>query len=252
MPRRRASRTASPSSTSTSSEQTEHGVVATPERGPVASGTAARSPAVASEPSGDGRYPGNAGFEAASTKKVNGPGPIFGQRQPGAPWMDSLHRQPVDPHQALGLEAGRVGMEAEIDHGFQLRAGQLRVARRRRTGTRSCPTAGSSGRRQRTAGTHPPWPRRTSLVRPAHPTPPPSMESSGRTQPGRHPLVQLASESELRRSSSRCARCEASERGNYPGRMTQRPLDGVRVLDFTRVLSGPALHADAVPISAPT
>ncbi len=40
--------------------------------------------------------------------------------------MDALHGLAVDPHQALGLEAGRVGMEAEIDHGFELRAGQLR------------------------------------------------------------------------------------------------------------------------------
>ena len=40
----------------------------------------------------DGRNPGNAGLEAASTKNVNGPGPIVRQRHTGAAGVDALQR----------------------------------------------------------------------------------------------------------------------------------------------------------------
>ncbi len=52
-----------------------------------------------------------------------GPRTDVWQRQTGAPGVDALHRPTVDPHQALGLEPGRIGVEAEVDHRFELRSG---------------------------------------------------------------------------------------------------------------------------------
>ena len=59
-------------------------------------------------------------------EELERPGADVGQRQAGAAGMDALHRLPVDPHQALGLEAGRVGVEAEVDHRLELRPGHRR------------------------------------------------------------------------------------------------------------------------------
>ncbi len=74
-----------------------------------------RSPAVAGEPSGDGRNCGNVGFDAASTTSSTGPGSPR-DRHGLAPWVDALHRATLAvAHQALALEARRVEPEAEVE-----------------------------------------------------------------------------------------------------------------------------------------
>ena len=51
---------------------------------------------------------------------------MSGNGHRGSTRVDALQGPPVDPHQALRLEPGGVGMEAEVDHRFERGAGHRR------------------------------------------------------------------------------------------------------------------------------
>ena len=112
---------------------------------PGASGTAARRRRCRASPSGDGRNGGNDRVRRRLDDRArSGPArPVDGTawRRGCMPCTGVTLRR---PHQALALEPGGVGMEAEVDHRFERRPDHAVRARRPRSGTTSCPTAGST------------------------------------------------------------------------------------------------------------
>ena len=78
-------------------------------------GTAARSPAVSGEPSGDGRNCGNIGFDAASTTSSTGPGsPATGTAWRRG-WMPCTGRPLPSRTRPSHWKPGRVEPEAEVE-----------------------------------------------------------------------------------------------------------------------------------------
>ena len=127
------------------------------------------SPAVAGEPSGDGRNCTRIGFDAASTTSSTGPGsPRDGDGL--AARVDALHRAALGvADEALALEARRVGPEAEVEERLDAPARPRRrhlageaeprraprrppPPRRRRTGASSSSDGPASTSRARRSG----------------------------------------------------------------------------------------------------
>ena len=141
------------------------------------------SPAVAGEPSGDGRNCGNDGFDAASTIELDGPGsPVDGARPGGAGGCPAPGGPSSSRTSALALEPGRVGV------------GSRGRSPPRRGGRTTSPGPSPREAEPRRA------PRRAP--RAARPRTAPARRASARPRPSsgqplgvderQHPLVQLA------------------------------------------------------------